>query len=101
MCLLALLAGCVNSPAVRTKTVYVDRPVATAVPAALTVGVDDAPIPDPLTNDGLLGVAEGEKCRRVLANCQLERIEALQPGGARRAMRWCKRYADVCKVGAP
>jgi hypothetical protein len=97
-CLLALLGACVNSPAVRTKPVYIDRPVATAVPAALTAGVEDAPIPDPLTNDGLVGLAEGERCRKTLANCQLERIEALQPGGARRAMRWCVRYSKICKV---
>lgn len=97
VCLLLLLAGCGSNPT-KTRTEYVDRPVATAVPAALTAGVEDAPVPDPLTNDGLLGFAEGEKCRRILANCQLERIETLQPGGPRRPMCWCARYAAACAV---
>jgi len=95
--LAASLLGCASKP-VQTRTEFVDRPVSVAVPAVLTTPVEDAPVPDPLTNDGLAGVAEGEKCRKTLANCQLERIEALQPGGPRREAKWCLRYETACKV---
>lgn len=98
-CLTASLLGCAGKPLVRTETVEVDRPVVVALDARLTAPVDDAPIPARLTNDGLAGVAEGEKCRRIMANCQLEKIEALQPGEPRHAVKWCGRYAEVCKAG--
>lgn len=94
---LGLLTGCASSPIVQTKTVEVERPVHVAVPANLTEGVEDAPIPNVLTNDGLIGVAESEKCRRILGNCKLERIEALQPGGPRRAAKWCERQQKICR----
>lgn len=79
----------------------VEVPVHVALPGALTEPVADAPVPSRLTNDGLIGLAESEKCRKRLANCKLDRIESLQPGGARRALVWCERYEKACKGGVP
>lgn len=67
----------------------------------MTKPIDDMPVPSPLLNDGLMGVAEGERCRKIAVNCQLEKIEALQPGDPRWPVKWCKRYAEVCKAGTP
>ncbi len=91
------LIACASKPIVQTKTVEVERAVNVALPAVMTEGVEDAPVPDPLDNEGLIGVAEGERCRKTLANCKLERIEALQPGGARRPAKWCERQKVVCR----
>lgn len=98
-CLIALLPACAGKPLVRTETVDVKVPVAVALPSALTKPVDDMPVPTPLTNDGLAGVAEGEKCRKIAANCQIEKIEDAQPGDPRWPVKWCKRYSDVCGGG--
>jgi len=94
--LLVWPTGCASNPPTKTRVEYVDRPIATAVPARLTEAPAEMVLPDNATNDDLLGYAEGEKCRHILAACQLERIEALQPGGARRPARWCVRYSDIC-----
>lgn len=96
---MGLLAGCASKPVVQTRTIHVDRPVSVPLPMALTAGVSEPALPLAATNDDLVGYAEGARCRLILANCQLERIEALQPMGARREAMWCQRYVEVCRGG--
>lgn len=98
-CLFLLLAGCVSKPIVRTETVTVETPVVVALDARLTRPVPTALVPTPLTNDGLIGYGESNKCRLITANCQLEKIEALQPGVPRWPATWCLRLDDACKAG--
>lgn len=95
--LLLSLTGCASKPLVRTETVTVERPVAVALDRRLTAPVAEPLLPAKITNDTLAGYAESAKCRLLAANCQLEKIEDAQPGDPRWPVKWCARYAEVCK----
>jgi len=94
MLLAVLLCACATPPII--KTVHIEVPVEkiVAVPDELTKPVPLAEVPTPLTctGSGLLNI--DQKCRLILANCQLEKIAGLTAEPVETP--WCKKFRTKC-----